>query len=70
MELHDCKGGSIGSDNCSLTMAIMYIAIVMMTNEMSSVMPESGGQYTMAKFLLNFCSIQRRTDGCVGICNA
>lgn len=46
------RGGSIGSIIAVWTMAIMYIAIVMMTNEMSSVMPESGGQYTMAKFLL------------------
>lgn len=46
------RGGSIGSIIAVWTVAIMYIAIVMMTNEMSSVMPESGGQYTMAKFLL------------------
>lgn len=46
------RGGSIGSIIAVWTIAIMYIAIVMMTNEMSSVMPESGGQYTMAKFLL------------------
>ena len=46
------RGGSIGSIIAVWTMAMMYIAIVMMTNEMSSVMPESGGQYTMAKFLL------------------
>lgn len=46
------RGGSIGSIIAVWTIAIMYIAIVMMTNEMSSVMPEAGGQYTMAKFLL------------------
>ena len=46
------RGGSIGSIIAVWTVAIMYIAIVMMTNEMSSVMPEAGGQYTMAKFLL------------------
>jgi len=46
------RGGSIGSIIAIWTMSIMYIAIVMMTNEMSSVMPESGGQYAMAKYLL------------------
>jgi ethanolamine permease len=46
------RGGSIGSIIAVWTIAIMYIAIVMMTNEISSVMPEAGGQYTMAKFLL------------------
>lgn len=46
------RGGSIGSIIAVWTIAIMYIAIVMMTTEMASVMPEAGGQYTMAKFLL------------------
>lgn len=46
------KGGSLGSVIAVWTMAMMYIAIVMMTTEMASVMPEAGGQYTMAKYLL------------------
>jgi len=46
------RGGSIGSIIAVWTAAIMYVAIVMMTTEMASVMPESGGQYAMAKFFL------------------
>lgn len=46
------RGGSIGSILAIWTMAMMYISIVMMTTEMASVMPEAGGQYTMAKYIL------------------
>ena len=46
------RGGSIGAILAIWTMAIMYISIVMMTTEMASVMPEAGGQYTMAKYIL------------------
>lgn len=46
------KGGSVGAIIAVWIIAVMYIAIVMMTTEMASVMPEAGGQYSMAKFLL------------------
>ena len=46
------RGGSIGAIIAIWTMALMYIAIVMMTTEMSSVIPEAGGQYSMAKYIL------------------
>jgi ethanolamine permease len=46
------QGGSIGSLIGIWTMAMMYISLVMMTTEMASVLPEAGGQYTMAKYLL------------------
>lgn len=46
------KGGSLGSLIALWTVAIFYIMIVMMNTEMGSVMPEAGGQYTMAKYLL------------------
>lgn len=46
------RGGSIGAIIAIWTMAVMYIGIVMMTTEMASIMPEAGGQYTMAKYIL------------------
>ena len=46
------KGGSLGSLIALWTVAMFYIMIVMMNTEMGSVMPEAGGQYTMAKYLL------------------
>lgn len=32
--------------------AVMYLMIVLMTSEMACAIPESGGQYSMAKYLL------------------
>ena len=46
------QGGSIGSIIAIWTIAMLYIGLVMMTTEMASIMPEAGGQYTMAKYLL------------------
>ncbi len=46
------RGGSLGSLIGMWTIAIMYISLIMMTTEMASIMPEAGGQYTMAKYLL------------------
>ena len=46
------KGGSIGSVIALWTVAMLYVMIVMMNTEMGSVMPEAGGQYTMAKYML------------------
>lgn len=45
-------GGSYASLIGMWIIAIMYSMIVSMTNEMAAVMPEAGGQYTMAKCLL------------------
>ncbi len=46
------KGGSLGALIACWVMGILYICIVMITTEMGSVIPESGGQYAMAKYLL------------------
>jgi len=46
------KGGSIGSLAALWLIAILYIMIIMMNIEMGSVMPEAGGQYAMAKYIL------------------
>ena len=46
------QGGSLAALIGLWTMGMMYIGQVMMVSEMSAVMPEAGGQYTMAKYLL------------------
>ena len=46
------KGGSVGSIIACWIMGLLYISLVMIGTEMGSVMPEAGGQYTMAKYLL------------------
>lgn len=46
------RGGSIGALAAIWIMAVMYSAVVMMTTEMAMVMPEAGGQYTMAKYIM------------------
>ena len=43
------QGGSLAALIGMWTMAMMYAGQVMMVSEMSTVMPEAGGQYTMAK---------------------
>ncbi|MBQ9881018.1 MAG: amino acid permease [Synergistes sp.] len=45
-------GGSYASLIGMWVISAMYGMVVLMTTEMASVMPESGGQYTMAKYLL------------------
>lgn len=45
-------GGSYASLIALWTMAILFIMLILMTSEMASTMPEAGGQYTMAKYLL------------------
>ena len=45
------KGGSLGSIIALWTIAMLYVTIVIMSTEMGSVMPEAGGQYSMAKIL-------------------
>ena len=46
------QGGSLASLLGLWTMGMMYVGQVLMVSEMASVMPEAGGQYTMAKYLL------------------
>nr|WP_312576404.1 amino acid permease [Sedimentibacter sp.] len=46
------KGGSLGSIIACWTIGILYISLIMINTEMGSVIPESGGQYSMAKYFL------------------
>lgn len=46
------QGGSLAAIIGLWTMSMMYIGQVLMVSEMATVMPEAGGQYTMAKYLL------------------
>ncbi len=46
------KGGSLGAIIACWTIGMMYISLIMINTEMGSVIPESGGQYGMAKYLL------------------
>ncbi len=46
------QGGSLASLIGLWIMGCMYAGQVMMVSEMGTVMPEAGGQYTMAKYLL------------------
>ena len=46
------RGGSLSALSGLWIIAVMYICLIMMTTEMASVMPEAGGQYTMAKYTL------------------
>lgn len=46
------QGGSLAALIGIWVMSVMYAGQVMMVSEMSTVMPEAGGQYTMAKYLL------------------
>ncbi|GAA0181672.1 APC family permease [Clostridium sediminicola] len=46
------KGGSLGSIIACWTMGILYISLIMINTEIGSVIPEAGGQYAMAKYLL------------------
>ncbi|MEA4934180.1 MAG: APC family permease [Lawsonibacter sp.] len=46
------QGGSLAAILGLWTMSIMFAGQVMMVSEMATVMPEAGGQYTMAKYLL------------------
>ncbi len=46
------KGGSLGSIIACWTIGILYISLIVINTEMGSVMPEAGGQYAMAKYLL------------------
>ncbi len=46
------KGGSLGSILACWIIGIMYIALITVNTEIGSVIPEAGGQYAMAKYLL------------------
>ena len=46
------QGGSLGALIGLWIMGSMYAGQVMMVSEMGTVMPEAGGQYTMAKYFL------------------
>lgn len=46
------KGGSLGSIIACWVIGVLYISLIMFNTEMGSVMPEAGGQYSMAKYLL------------------
>ena len=46
------KGGSLGSILACWIIAIMYISLIVVNTEMGSVIPEAGGQYAMAKYML------------------
>ncbi len=46
------KGGSLGSIVACWIIGILYISLVMINTEIGSVIPEAGGQYAMAKYML------------------
>lgn len=46
------KGGALGAIIACWIIGILYVFLVMITTEIGSIMPEAGGQYTMAKYLL------------------
>jgi len=46
------KGGSLGSIIACWVIGTLYISLVMINTEIGSVIPEAGGQYAMAKYLL------------------
>ncbi|WP_407313547.1 APC family permease [Desulfosporosinus sp. SB140] len=46
------KGGSLGGIIACWVIGILFTALVMINTEIGSVIPEAGGQYAMAKYLL------------------
>ena len=46
------KGGSLGSIIACWIIGLLFISLIMITTEIGSVIPEAGGQYAMAKYLL------------------
>lgn len=46
------KGGSLGAIIACWVIGILYVCLIMVNTEMGSVIPEAGGQYAMAKYLL------------------
>ncbi|OEU76453.1 MAG: transporter [Desulfuromonadales bacterium C00003068] len=46
------KGGTLGAIIACWIMGVLFISLVMVNTEIGSVIPEAGGQYAMAKYLL------------------
>lgn len=46
------KGGSLGAIIACWFIGLLYVSLVMINTEIGSVIPEAGGQYAMAKYLL------------------
>lgn len=46
------KGGSLGAIIACWSIGLLYLSLTMINTEMGSVIPEAGGQYAMAKYLL------------------
>lgn len=46
------KGGSMGSLIACWAVGLMYVTLVMCNSEIGCVMPEAGGQYVQAKYIL------------------
>ena len=46
------KGGSLGSIIACWIIGIMYVCLIMINTEMGTIIPDAGGQYAMAKYLL------------------
>ncbi len=46
------KGGSMGSLIACWAVGLMYVTLVMCNSEIGCVMPETGGQYAQAKYIL------------------
>lgn len=46
------KGGTLGAIIACWVIGLLYISLVMVNTEIGSVIPEAGGQYAMAKYLL------------------
>jgi ethanolamine permease len=46
------KGGTLGSLIACWVVGLLFISLVMVNTEIGSVIPEAGGQYAMAKYLL------------------
>lgn len=46
------KGGSLGAIIACWIIGILFISLVMINTEIGSVIPEAGGQYAMAKYML------------------
>jgi ethanolamine permease len=46
------KGGTLGSILACWVVGILFITLIMINTEIGSVIPEAGGQYAMAKYLM------------------
>ncbi len=46
------KGGTLGSIIACWAIGLLYVSLIMVNTEIGSVIPEAGGQYAMAKYLM------------------